>query len=78
MKEYHLVVDALSYCLRNSKTQREAQHLLAFSLFHLKQYKAATPAFYKSVNLGNDSDWQPLIEFCIDHPDIEFGSAVKR
>ena len=78
MKEYHLVVDALSYCLRNSKTQREAQHLLAFSLFHLKQYKAATPAFFKSVKLGNDSDWQPLIELCIDHPDIEFGTGVKR
>ena len=57
---------------------KEAQHLLAFSLFHLKQSQAAAPAFFKSVKLGNDTDWQPLVELCIDHPDIVFASSISK
>jgi hypothetical protein len=29
-------------------------------------------AFYKSIKLGHESDWQPLVELCMDHADIDF------
>ena len=31
-KEYHLVIDAVSHCLRNEQTVQEAQHLLVMYL----------------------------------------------
>lgn len=58
LKEYALVIDGLSRCLRQEETMKEALHLLAFSLLHTQQNKAAAAAFYKSIQAGNDSDWQ--------------------
>lgn len=66
------MADGLSHCLRNEKTMKEAQHLLAFSLLHTKQFKAAAAAFHKSISLGNHTDWQPLVELCVEFPDIHF------
>jgi hypothetical protein len=62
LQEYSLVVEGLSHCLRHEKTAKESQHLLAFSLLHTKQNKLAAAAFFKSIKLGNETDWQPLVE----------------
>ncbi len=69
-REYALVIEGLSHCLRNEKTSKEAQHLLAFSLLHTRQSKAAAHAFYKSIAAGNQTDWQPLIELLLDHKSL--------
>ena len=71
MKDYNLVIQAVSHCLRSRKTLKEAQHLLGFSLMHTGQTSAAVAAFLKSVKLGNDTDWQPLIELCVDNPTLQ-------
>lgn len=76
LKEYALVIDGLSNCLRNEKTMKEAQHLLAFSLLHTRQNKPAAAAFLKSIKLGNDTDWQPLVELCIEQPTLQFKPAA--
>eukprot|EP00741_Cyanophora_paradoxa_P023153 tig00021571_g22363.t1 len=72
LREYNQVIEAASYCLRNEKTQREAQHLLAFSLLNSGQSEAAANAFLKSVSMGNESDWQPLVELALDNPRMVF------
>ena len=66
LKEYHFVIEAVTHCLRNEKTLKEAQHLLAFSLIHTGQTTAAAAALMKSIKMGNDTDWQSLVEICID------------
>ena len=70
LKEYSLVVDGISHCLRHEKTYKEAQHLLAFALLHTHQHVQAANAFFKSVKMGNDTDWQPLVELCIEQPNL--------
>lgn len=70
-KEYQHVVEGLGHCLRNDGTKKQAAHLLAFSLLHTEQHEAAAHAFAKSIELGNETDWQPLIELCIDNPGLE-------
>ena len=70
LKDYHLVIEAVSHCLRHDKTAKEAQHFLAFSLMFTGQTQLAATAFAKSVSMGNHTDWQPLVELCIDHPDV--------
>jgi hypothetical protein len=70
-KEYQYVVEGLSHCLRNDRTKKQAAHLLAFSLLHTEQREAAAHAFAKSIDLGNETDWQPLIELCVDFPDLD-------
>eukprot|EP00455_Lapot_gusevi_P046291 TRINITY_DN6067_c0_g1_i7.p1 TRINITY_DN6067_c0_g1~~TRINITY_DN6067_c0_g1_i7.p1 ORF type:complete len:148 (+),score=15.86 TRINITY_DN6067_c0_g1_i7:1-444(+) len=70
-QEYHLCAEGITHCLRHEKTTKEAQHLLAFSLLHLGQPAAAAAAFFRSVKLGNHSDWQALVELCIDNPTIK-------
>lgn len=72
LKEYSLVVEGLSHCLRHEKTMKEAQHLLAFSLLHTKQNKAAAAAFFKSIKMGNETDWQPLVEVNIQSTQLPF------
>lgn len=52
LKEYHLVIEGLSHCIRNETTMKEAQHLLAFSLLHSDQPKPAAAAFYKSIKVS--------------------------
>ena len=44
MKDYNLVIQAVSHCLRSRKTLKEAQHLLGFSLMHTGQTSAAVAA----------------------------------
>ena len=73
LKEYRLCVEAVSNCLRSEKTLKEAQHLLAFCLMQTGQYAAAAGAFVKSVNMGNETDWQVLVTLCLDHPNLRLG-----
>jgi hypothetical protein len=77
LKEYALVIEGLAHCLRNEKTMKEAQHLLAFSLLHTRQ-KSAAAAFYKSIQLGNDTDWQPLVELCLEQKNLQITPAAKK
>ncbi|KAJ3069705.1 hypothetical protein HK102_006856 [Quaeritorhiza haematococci] len=71
LKDYHSVVETVAPALRNERTRREAQHLLAFALLQTGQAEAAAGAFFKSVNLGNDTDWQPLVELFLDNPKLK-------
>lgn len=70
LQDFHSVIEATTPCLRNDKTKREAQHLLAFSYLMTGQNEAAAGAFFKSVNNGNDTDWQPLVELFLDNPKL--------
>jgi len=74
MKDFHAVIEAITPALRNERTKREAQHLLAFSFMHTGQHEAAIGAFFKSIGYGNESDWQPLVELLLDHPDLKLTS----
>eukprot|EP00742_Colponemidia_sp_Colp-10_P003422 GILJ01003643.1.p1 GENE.GILJ01003643.1~~GILJ01003643.1.p1 ORF type:complete len:119 (-),score=18.36 GILJ01003643.1:181-537(-) len=76
-KEYHFVIEALSHCIRNEKTKKEAQHLLSFCLLHTGQTAAATSAFYRSVKIGNETDWQSLVELLLENPTMRFGVAEE-
>jgi len=58
LRDYHAVIEACTPALRNERTRKEAQHLLAFGLLHTGQWEIAAGAFLKSINLGNDTDWQ--------------------
>jgi len=71
------VIEGLNHCLRHEATSKEALHLLAFSLLYTKQYKQAAAAFYKSIQAGNDTDWQLLVELCIENPSIQFQSSIN-
>lgn len=46
-------------------------HMKAFSLLHTGNTAAAASAFLKSVRIGNETDWQSLIELTLDHPGIQ-------
>jgi hypothetical protein len=77
LKQYHNVVEAVAPALRNERTRREGQHLLAFSLLHTGQLEASAGAYclyiltlVKSINYGNDTDWQPLVELFLDNPKL--------
>ena len=76
LQEYSLVVEGLAHCLRHEKTAKESQHLLAFSLLHTKQNKLAAAAFFKSIKLGNETDWQPMIELLIEQPKLKLSGAA--
>jgi cytochrome c-type biogenesis protein CcmH/NrfG len=76
LQEYTLVIEGLAHCLRHEKTAKESQHLLAFSLLHTRQNKLAAAAFCKSIRLGNDTDWQPLIELLIEQPKLKLSGAA--
>ncbi|KAI9093035.1 hypothetical protein DFS34DRAFT_631371 [Phlyctochytrium arcticum] len=69
--DYHSVIECVTPALRNERTKREAQHLLAFSFLHTGQAEAAAGAFFKSINAGNDTDWQPLIELLIENDGLK-------
>ncbi|KAJ1516550.1 hypothetical protein HMI54_009027 [Coelomomyces lativittatus] len=68
LKQYHQVIECLTPALRHDRTKKEAQHLLAFSFIHTGQAEASLGAFFKSVMLGNDTDWQCLVELILDNP----------
>ena len=46
----------------NEAVRREAQHLMAFSLYKQKQIGESLNQFCKSVRYGNDHDWQMIVE----------------
>ena len=46
----------------NEAVRREAQHLMAFSLYKQKQMKESLNQFCKSVQCGNEHDWQMIVE----------------
>lgn len=71
LKQYHNVIECVAAALRNERTKKEAQHLLAFSLMNTGQNEAAAAAFFKSISFGNDTDWQPLVELFLDEPKLK-------
>ncbi|RKP03487.1 hypothetical protein CXG81DRAFT_9447 [Caulochytrium protostelioides] len=71
LRNYRATIEAVVPALRNERTRREAQHLLAFAFYYTNQLEAAVAAFSKSINLGNDTDWQPLVEICLDNPELK-------
>ncbi|KNE62115.1 hypothetical protein AMAG_07362 [Allomyces macrogynus ATCC 38327] len=44
LRQYHQVIECLTPALRNDRTKKEAQHLLAFSFMHTGQVEAALGA----------------------------------
>ncbi|KAI8611222.1 hypothetical protein BC830DRAFT_678118 [Chytriomyces sp. MP71] len=70
LKDYHSVIECVTPALRNERTKREGQHLLAFSFLQTGQTEAAAGAFFKSISYGNDTDWQPLVELFLDQPKL--------
>ena len=70
--QYSAVVDALANCGRSPKTARDAQHLLAFSYWKLGMNELAAGAFLKSIKLGNEGDWQNVIELALGNPNLRF------
>ncbi|EGF77074.1 hypothetical protein BATDEDRAFT_92047 [Batrachochytrium dendrobatidis JAM81] len=71
LKQFHMVIECVAPALRNERTKREGQHLLAFSLLNTSQPEAAAGAFFKSIGYGNDTDWQPLVELLMDNPKLK-------
>jgi hypothetical protein len=68
LAHYDLCIEGLSlYCMRSSNSQilAQAQHLLAHALYQQKQYSAALKAFKQSVEIGNDTDWQMIVEIIL-------------
>ena len=51
---------------------------MSFCLLKLEQYEEAAAALQKSVSLGNDTDWQLLVELLIDQPQVQFRAAPRR
>ncbi len=52
--------------------------MLAFSLLHTRQIKPAAHAFYKSIQYGNHTDWQPLVELLIDQKTLQINPKLKK
>jgi hypothetical protein len=44
---------------------------LNFGLHFAGEFAAAANAYYKSVQLGNHTDWQALVELCCDYPNLK-------
>ncbi len=65
------MIECIPQTLRNEKTKKEGQHLLSFALLQTAQIDAAAASFMKSIHLGNDADWQPLVELLLDHEDLK-------
>jgi|EP00505_MAST-04D_sp_SCG-Rhode-Island_P001914 hypothetical protein len=51
----------------NAAVRKEAQHLMAFSLYRQNQFDQAKKQFAQSVKEGNETDWQMVVEIGIDH-----------
>ncbi len=71
LKDYHAVIESLPPTLRNERTKKEGQHLLAFALLQTLQKEQAASALLRSITFGNDIDWQPLVELCIENPELK-------
>ena len=78
LKEYNSVIESVQHCLRDEQTVREGQHLLAFSLLHTGQLELAALEFRKSILLGNETDWQVLVEICLSDESIELGVLKNK
>ncbi len=59
---YRHAIEACQYCLRHQDTIRESQHIMAWCLHELGEGKAALEAFHRSCKLGNETDWQMIVE----------------
>eukprot|EP00002_Diphylleia_rotans_P000543 TRINITY_DN10285_c0_g1_i1.p1 TRINITY_DN10285_c0_g1~~TRINITY_DN10285_c0_g1_i1.p1 ORF type:complete len:118 (-),score=22.47 TRINITY_DN10285_c0_g1_i1:151-504(-) len=75
--QYHNAMEALGSCLRHEPTRKEAQHLMAFCMLHVGQMESAAQGFLKSVEFGNETDWQPLVETLLDNPNIDLLDRTK-
>jgi hypothetical protein len=50
-------------------------------LYQLQEYALvveglAAAAFSKSIRLGNDTDWQPLVELLLEQPKLRLAGAT--
>jgi hypothetical protein len=64
--QFHHTIEALQSCLKHQETIVQGQQLLGFALFECNEIEKAQLAFIKSVRLGNESDWQMIVEIGID------------
>lgn len=67
--QYKYVIEATSHCLKSPETIVQGQQLQAFSLLALDDNVAALSAFTKSVRMGNETDWQMVVELGLDQQD---------
>ncbi|GKT27530.1 hypothetical protein ADUPG1_000072 [Aduncisulcus paluster] len=70
--QFQKAAEAVMYCISNPHTSREAYRILSHSYRQMGNVEGMMKALYKSVRLGNEEDWQCLIEGAIDHPDVKF------
>ena len=64
--QHQFVVEAASHCLKSPDTIVQGIQLQAFSLLALGDKAAALSAFKKSVRMGNETDWQMVVEIGLE------------
>jgi hypothetical protein len=67
--EYTYTIEAAQHCFKSPETIAQAQQLLAFALLELEETESSHVAFIKSARLGNETDWQMIVELGIDMND---------
>jgi hypothetical protein len=64
--QYRYTIEAANQCLKHPNTIVAGQQLLAFALLEIGEKDSSQLAFIKSVRLGNETDWQMIVELGID------------
>jgi hypothetical protein len=59
---HQFVVEAAAHCLKSPETIVQGVQLQAFSLLALEDTESALSSFTKSVRMGNETDWQMVVE----------------
>ena len=67
--------EAAAHCLKSPETIVQGTQLQAFSLLALGDEKSALSAFSKSVRMGNETDWQMVVELGVAHHGVGSTSA---
>ena len=65
-KQFRFTIEAAQHCLKNQDTIVQGQQLLSFALYEIGEKDSSQLAFIKSVRLGNESDWQMIVELGLD------------
>ena len=73
--QHQFVVEAAAHCLKSPETIVQGTQLQAFSLLALGDEKSALSAFSKSVRMGNETDWQMVVELGVTHHGVGSTSA---
>ena len=68
---HEFVVEAASHCLKSPETIVAGYQLQAFSLLALGDKTAALSSFTKSVRMGNETDWQMVVEIGLDEHGVD-------